>query len=357
MKPILALLVLTVCVSINVGAQDIRSKVGPTSVTSFTNIIDPDRSVYGMELGSSEDEFINKFGYPTGYIRLNGTNTVMLYGKEHAFIFTASKLSGVRITYSVFDGYLSQTVLTRTPFDAIRWELSNGVRKDMNLADVKKILGDNLKSTRSQTYYFNSNRTRIELDFAYFPQEGQKDESYRVYGIYIRQATSGGAAQNPPISARPVQARIPEATRPCTAEVAKWWQEVRAAAKEVLDAMRRKDEGDIATAKEKYRRLLAEVHVKSYRAPIEDLPPVILYTAAPTYTEKARTNKINGIVSMQVELRSDGTIGDVKVVTGLGDGLDEEAIKAIRQIIFLPGVKDGMFVTTLRVLKAEFHLR
>lgn len=356
MKLFLAILVLTVCVSLDVGAQDIRSKVGPTSDTSFTNIIDPDRSVYGMELGSSEDEFINKFGYPTGYIRLNGTDTVMLYGKEHAFIFTASKLSGVRITYSVFDGYLSQTVLTRTSFDAIKWELSNGVRKDMNLADVKKILGDGLKFARSQTYYFSSNRTRIELDFAYFPQEGQKDESYRIYGIYIRQATSG-AAQNRPVSARPIQARIPEATRPCTAEVAKWWQEVRAAAKEVLDAMRRKDEGDIATAKEKYRRLLAEVYVKSYRAPIEDLPPVILYTASPTYTEKARTNKISGIVRMQVELRSDGTIGDVKVVTGLGDGLDEQAIKAIRQIIFLPGVKDGMFVTIMRVLQAEFHLR
>ena len=97
MKTILAILVLVVSVSLDVEAQDIRSKVAPPSRTSFTNIIDPDKSVYGVQWGSSEDEFISKFGHPNGYIRLNGTETAMLYGKYHAFIFTASKLSGVRI--------------------------------------------------------------------------------------------------------------------------------------------------------------------------------------------------------------------------------------------------------------------
>jgi hypothetical protein len=94
MKPILAILILTGAVSLAVGAQDIRSKVASPSGASLTNIIDPDKSIYGEEWGSTEDEFISKFGYPTGYIRLNGAETAMLYGKNHAFIFTASKLSG-----------------------------------------------------------------------------------------------------------------------------------------------------------------------------------------------------------------------------------------------------------------------
>lgn len=67
MKPILDIVVLTVAISLNVGAQDVRSKVGPASGTSLTNIIDPDNSVYGAQWGSSEDEFISKFGQPTGY--------------------------------------------------------------------------------------------------------------------------------------------------------------------------------------------------------------------------------------------------------------------------------------------------
>jgi TonB family protein len=389
MKALLAILILTATVALQVEAQDVRSKVGLPSETSLTNIIDPDKSLYGAQWGSSEDEFINKFGSPTGYIRLNGTDTVMLYGKSHAFIFTAAKLSGVRITGSVFDGKLSQAQLTQTPFDAIRWQLSNGVRKDMNLADVKKILGDSLKSIYSQSYYFNSNKTRIELDFAHFPREGEKDEAYRIYGLYLRQGTSV-ALQPAPVSARPRDTLIPEATRPCTAEVATWWQAVRAAAKEMIDARRRENQAitawyqahslrfriesgqgnglpkkerdkldaDIAAAVEKYRQVLAEGQAKSYRPPIEDSArPLILYLGAPMYTEEARRNKIMGQVNMRAEFRSDGTIGEVEVVSGLKDGLDEQAIKTTRETIFLPGVKDGMFVTIWRTLYVEFNLR
>src|SRR2546423_3494122 len=140
MKSMLAILVLTVYVSLEVGAQDIRSKVGPTPETSFTNIIDPDRSIYGTPWDTSEDEFIKKFGHPTGYIRLNDAETVMIYGRHHAFLFTAAKLSGVRISGFMFDWKLSQVPLSPTPFDAITWQLTNGIRAKMNLAEVKKIL-------------------------------------------------------------------------------------------------------------------------------------------------------------------------------------------------------------------------
>jgi TonB family protein len=386
MKPILAILVLTISLSLDVRAQDVRSKVGPPSANSGSNIIDPEKSVYGAQWDCTEDEFISKFGDPTGYIRLNDSETVMLYGKEQAFIFTSAKLSGVRITYSVFDGKLSQAQQTRTPFDAINWQLSNGVRKDMNLAEVKKILGDSLKSLRSQTYYYISNKTRIEFDFAYFPREGDKDEAYKIHGLYIRQATSVSAAMAP--VSGPPESPIRQATRSCTAEVAAWWQAVRTAAKEIIDAKRRENqaqtawyyahppgsrtnqehglpkkefdklEADIATAVEKYGQALAEGQAKSYRAPIEDSArPLILYVGTPRYTEEARKNKVQGKVNMQAEFRSDGKIGEVKVVSELKDGLDEQAIKATRETLFLPGVKDGMFVTIWTPLSVEFNLR
>ncbi len=60
---------------------------------------------------------------------------------------------------------------------------------------------------------------------------------------------------------------------------------------------------------------------------------------------------------MQAEFRSDGKIGEVKVVSGLKDGLDEQAIKATRETLFLPGVKDGMFVAVWMPLWVEFNLR
>lgn len=389
MKPILAVLVLIVAAFLDVGAQDVRSKVGPVSGTSLSSMIDPDKSVYGVQWGSTEDEFIAKFGNPSGYINLNASETVMLYGKSHAFIFTASKLSGLRISMTVLDWRLSQSIPTLTPFDGIGWQLSNGIRGEMNLAEVKKILGESLKTERSQ-WYFNTEKARVEMDFAHYPMEGEKDDSYKLHGIYIRQASSAPEAlQRAPVSPRPSYAGVPVATQPCSEEVANWWQEVRSAAKEAVDARRRKDravadalrngerrrrrvddsdsvlpqreldklDADIATAREKYGQLLTEGQVKSHRAPIQDAPTVVLYIGFPGYSEQARKNKIQGRVSMRVEFRSDGAIGEVRVVSGLPDGLDEQSIKVIRQIVFLPRVKDGMFVTELKTLYTEFSLR
>jgi TonB family protein len=384
MKSTLAIWVFMVTVSLPLGAQDIRSKVGSPAGTSSPDLIDPDRSIYGMEWGSSEDEFIKKFGYPAGYIRLNSSDTVMLYGKEHAFIFTAAKLSGVRITRTVLDWKLSQDRLTQSAFEGMRWQLSNGIRQEMNLAEVKKILGDSLMTDRYQQRYFNTDKSHIELDFAHYSREGENDEAYRIHGLYIRQGTAGTIAKAP-VSASPLQAQFLKATRPCSAEIATWWQEVRTAAQAIIETNRRKNQAmrdwtqahppssgnytlpkkdldkldaDIATAIEKYRQALAEGRTKSYRAPLEDSArPIILYMGFPRYTEQARKNKINGTVNMQVEFRSDGIIGEVKVVNGLKDGLDEQAIKAMRQTIFLPGVKDGIFVAVIQMSQAEFNLR
>jgi TonB family protein len=360
MKPILAILVLTVSVSLDVGAQDVRSKVGPTSETSFTNIIDPDGSIYGAQWGVSEDEFIGKYGNPTGYIRLNGTETAMIYGKNHAFIFTASKLSGVRISSTVFDWKLSQALLTLTPLDGIRWQLSNGIRLEMNLAEVKKILGESLK-TDSYQRYFNSDKARVEIDFYRLSSEGEKDEAYRLSGIYIRQATPG-AAQKAPVPARPYQPRIPETTQPCTAEVAKWWQEVRAAAIQVWAGRRYyrlNTDTEIEAARMKYTTLLREGQAKAYKPPVEDIArPVVLYLGGPPgYTKQARENKIKGKIKLQVESLADGRVGEVRIISGLGYGLDEVAIKAIREMVFLPAVKDGVFTTVWTSADIEFDLR
>lgn len=359
MKPILAILVLTVAVSLDVGAQDVRSKVGPTSGTSLSNIIDPDKSIYGLQFGSSEDEFISRFGSPTGYIRLNGTETVMLYGKEHAFTFTASKLSGVLITKIVFNWHLTQTVLTRTAFDDIRWQLSNGVRKDMNLADVRKILGNRLKTDDHSQRYFNTDKARVEIEFVRLTGEGEKDEAHRVFGVYIQQATAG-AAPKAPVSARPFELRIPEATRPCAPEVAKWWKEVRAAAIQVWNSHQRTQlNNDIEAPRMKYAGLLREGQEKAYKPPVEDLArPVVLYMGGPpAFSKQARENNIKGRINLQVQSLADGTVGEVRVISGLGYGLDEVAIKAVREMVFLPAVKDGVFTTSWTTAYLEFGSR
>jgi len=62
-------------------------------------------------------------------------------------------------------------------------------------------------------------------------------------------------------------------------------------------------------------------------------------------TEESRKKKVSGSLALVVELRPDGTVGEVKIVQGLGYGLDEKAADAARQMIFLPAVKDRKFVS------------
>jgi outer membrane biosynthesis protein TonB len=52
-------------------------------------------------------------------------------------------------------------------------------------------------------------------------------------------------------------------------------------------------------------------------------PPSLLHEVKPDYTEEARRRGINGDVELEIVVRSDGTVGDVRLQRGLGYGLDQ----------------------------------
>lgn len=70
--------------------------------------------------------------------------------------------------------------------------------------------------------------------------------------------------------------------------------------------------------------------------------PKILYKVKASYTEEARKNKVLGSVVLNVVFRSDGTLGRIRLLSGLGNGLDEEAIRAVKLIRFLPATRNGL---------------
>lgn len=85
--------------------------------------------------------------------------------------------------------------------------------------------------------------------------------------------------------------------------------------------------------------------------------PVLIKEVKPRYTVEAKDAKIQGTVLLECVVRPDGTIGDVEVTRPLDDGLDEEAIKAVRQWRFEPGKKDGRPVPVRITLEMTFTLR
>jgi TonB family protein len=76
----------------------------------------------------------------------------------------------------------------------------------------------------------------------------------------------------------------------------------------------------------------------------------------PQYTEDARKNQITGTVVLKCVFSSNGTITNIRTVSGLPYGLTERAIAAARQIKFQPATKDGHQVSMWMQLEYNFNL-
>lgn len=86
------------------------------------------------------------------------------------------------------------------------------------------------------------------------------------------------------------------------------------------------------------------------------VPAEILSKPTPTYTEEARAQRIEGEVLLEVVLEASGKLHVVRIVRGLGHGLDDAAVHAAEQIRFKPALKDGQPSDSTAVLHIIFQL-
>ncbi len=84
--------------------------------------------------------------------------------------------------------------------------------------------------------------------------------------------------------------------------------------------------------------------------------PQALTAPDPEYTEEARRAKTQGTCILWLIVDSAGKPRDVKVVRGLGYGLDAKALEAVRQWRFQPSMKDGKPVDVQISVEVAFHL-
>ena len=87
--------------------------------------------------------------------------------------------------------------------------------------------------------------------------------------------------------------------------------------------------------------------------------PVVVTQVPPQYTQEAKDARIEGTVLLECVVLADGTVGDVSVARSLDSrlGLDQEAIKAMKQWRFNPGTKDGKPVAVRVQIETTFTLR
>lgn len=97
-------------------------------------------------------------------------------------------------------------------------------------------------------------------------------------------------------------------------------------------------------------------HPKTAEVAPKTVPAQILSKPTPAYTDEARQMKVEGEVLLEVVLEASGRVRVLRVVRGLGHGLDESAVRAAQQISFRPALRDGQPADSTAVLHIIFQL-
>ncbi len=101
--------------------------------------------------------------------------------------------------------------------------------------------------------------------------------------------------------------------------------------------------------------------------PVEDLPdaesaagagfkpPEFLNRVKPEFTELADRADVNATVEARAVFRANGEVGEIEIIRWAGFGLEEAAIRAIRQLKFKPATRTGQPISTRAVIRYNFR--
>ncbi len=85
--------------------------------------------------------------------------------------------------------------------------------------------------------------------------------------------------------------------------------------------------------------------------------PQIIHSVAAQFTDEARRAKYQGVCLIGLIVNAQGNPVNVHVVRPLGMGLDQKAIKAVRQYKFRPAMKDGKIPVPVQItVEVNFRL-
>ncbi len=87
-----------------------------------------------------------------------------------------------------------------------------------------------------------------------------------------------------------------------------------------------------------------------------DQPVEIVFKPTPEYTDEARSARIEGTVSLELEFTAAGEVRVLRVVRGLGHGLDEAAQRAAVRMRFKPAQSEGRPVDSRATVHITFRL-
>ncbi|MBL8179600.1 MAG: TonB family protein [Bryobacterales bacterium] len=84
--------------------------------------------------------------------------------------------------------------------------------------------------------------------------------------------------------------------------------------------------------------------------------PSLISKVEPVYTDEARAARYQGSVVLSVEIHPDGKPRNLRILRGLGLGLNEQAMDAVSRWQFRPGTKGGQPVTVAATIEVNYRL-
>jgi TonB family protein len=86
-------------------------------------------------------------------------------------------------------------------------------------------------------------------------------------------------------------------------------------------------------------------------------PPQLLRKVVPRYSEAARRMRREGSVFLEAIIDKDGRVANVRVLRGLGFGLDEEAAQAVSQWTYEPARLGQRIIAVYLTVRVDFKLQ
>jgi protein TonB len=84
--------------------------------------------------------------------------------------------------------------------------------------------------------------------------------------------------------------------------------------------------------------------------------PVLVYSVEPEFSEEARKAKFSGDVQVYLWVDEQGIPSHVRIIRGVGMGLDEKALEAVRQYKFKPAMQNGKPVKVDLYINVNFQI-
>jgi hypothetical protein len=137
-----------------------------------------EKGIYGINIGTSYQQVIDKFGEPSIILSMSTSELVTGYGRNHWLHFQNGKLVKVQSKLSIVSPVLLNKVPLRDFFDEVPWVIATKINQKSSLSEVKSAMMMDLKLDDQKEVVIKGHENSLILTFSYKLNEFNEKNYY-----------------------------------------------------------------------------------------------------------------------------------------------------------------------------------